>query len=1375
MARITFRRLARWFAIALATLLVVVMAAVVVVETAWFKNKLRLELVGRVSDLLNGELRVGRLSGSLWTGVLLEEVEVAGADGSLIRAASIRVRYNPLTLIGGRWIIDHVRLERADINIIDTPAGWNVATLVKPRKSSGGEPPTIVIEELELADSTVTITPLGADPRRLTGVNLDSSLRIADRAASMNVASLVAHDERTGLTLREFTAAASDNFRVFNSRFAAESPAMTIAGTARGEMDGAARVIHASVDTSRVNLAVLTGNPALETHINGRTDATVRLRSGREPTGSFAFSGRDTRALGYEAQSLDATGTFAGAAINFDARASAYGARATVDGSWVPSPRGRGGRFNGRGTFASLDLRRLPAQFDIPRLDSLMSGRFSATASPGAWRAYAAFSTARIEGATLAPGTEAYAASSGGRIDYGAVGGVSGLDLRRLGYALDVEPLTADRFSSRLSGRFFVAGEHQRGATPVIAGGMALEQSFISGTSLPQLSALTLLAERQLMVRAQGRFEHLNPVEFGLETTATEELEEEEPDFMLAGDLHGWFAIHDLEQPMAADNMEGGILVGLRPSTVRGHVIESATLNAHVLDGAVWLTALDVVYAEGDAVLHAEGTIGIDEPFGQGILLTSTINDRTLPSRLSGKPVFAAGTVDATIAGSIASPSASGTLALHEAAYSEAFSALTFNGTFKADWPDRTIDRLQWDVRSRASFAQVGGVDVQQLTANAGGGTREMAVDLQFDQQARSLGIRGELTLEPESQQLLLQELAFTSGTIAWGLRAGQVARVTYGGDRIEVADLTLTRGAQSIGVSGGFDLEAAAAGAPARPALELRFQNVEVADINQALLGTRQFAGQVNGIVSLAGSRETPRVDADVTISGGSVEGVAYDRLLARGQYAAGQATIDMVLDQSPGVSLRAAGTIPIASEAPNPSIDVRVTGGPINLGLVQALTTEIDNVTGEAAVDLRLTGLLRDLRANGTLTLTKGAFDVTGTGVRYQGLEAALAFDGTRVDVKQLRIADVDGNLLTAAGGLDVLGATATRAVNVTVTAANLAVLDNAFGTASVDLNLAVSGTLGAPVIRGTATLQDGRLEVAEILERTTSTPYSTTPLPAAGAEEKREPTTPFTLADVQLDVSLPDNLVLRGRGLRVSNGGLGIGDMNIVTGGSFSVRKPPNAALDVRGTLEVVRGNYSFQGRRFEIERGSDVRFAGGPPTDPFLNVTATREVAGIVAEVRLRGSARAPDLVLSSRPPLDEGDILSLIVFNQPVNSLDTNERVNLGQRAASIAAGAITTPLSDSIARALNLDLFEIQAPTSEENAGAVTIGGQLGSRVFVGVRQTFGHAESSQLTLEYRVNEMLRFVTSIARGTLQAHATRRTERSGVDLIFVIRY
>src|SRR5207249_2657636 len=131
-----------------------------------------------------------------------------------------------------------------------------------------------------------------------------------------------------------------------------------------------------------------------------------------------------------------------------------------------------------------------------------------------------------------------------------------------------------------------------------------------------------------------------------------------------------------------------------------------------------------------------------------------------------------------------------------------------------------------------------------------------------------------------------------------------------------------------------------------------------------------------------------------------------------------------------------------------------------------------------------------------------------------------------------------------------------------------------------------------------------------------------------------------------------------------------------------------------------------------RRFDVMRDSEVRFRGEQPIDPTLNVAAEREISGVMAQVKVTGTARQPAIGLSSNPPLDEGDVLSLIVFGQPMNQLGETQRINLAERAGMLAAGAIANPLSQSIGRALDLDLFEIRA-AGENGAGpSISLGHQ---------------------------------------------------------------
>jgi autotransporter translocation and assembly factor TamB len=129
-------------------------------------------------------------------------------------------------------------------------------------------------------------------------------------------------------------------------------------------------------------------------------------------------------------------------------------------------------------------------------------------------------------------------------------------------------------------------------------------------------------------------------------------------------------------------------------------------------------------------------------------------------------------------------------------------------------------------------------------------------------------------------------------------------------------------------------------------------------------------------------------------------------------------------------------------------------------------------------------------------------------------------------------------------------------------------------------------------------------------------------------------------------------------------------------------------------------------------------------------------------------------------------------LSLIVFGQPVNDLGLAQRTSLSERAATMAAGAVATPIADAVADALNLDLFEIQ--TAGESP-VVSLGSQIGTRLYVGVRQEVGKGDASALSLEYRVADFLRFVTSVVHGAAEVNAAERREESGADLIFTWRY
>ena len=268
------------------------------------------------------------------------------------------------------------------------------------------------------------------------------------------------------------------------------------------------------------------------------------------------------------------------------------------------------------------------------------------------------------------------------------------------------------------------------------------------------------------------------------------------------------------------------------------------------------------------------------------------------------------------------------------------------------------------------------------------------------------------------------------------------------------------------------------------------------------------------------------------------------------------------------------------------------------------------------------------------------------------------------------------------------------------------------------------------------------------------------------------------------MSLDVHLviPDNLVLRGKKLRPGGpNGAALGDMNITVGGDLRVRKDPSGPVILVGRVETIRGTYEFQGRRFDLVRGGTLRFRGEPDINPVIDITASRLIpnTGVTANVRVTGTTRVPQLALTSNPPLEESDILALIVFNRPVNELGTGERASLAATAGGIATGFLAAPLGESIGRALDLDLFEITTTNDDGELGVgLTIGQQIGDRAFVKFRQQFGERNVTEFLMEYQIARFLRLQLNGApetSGSANRIGERRIEKAGVDLIFFFSY
>jgi len=166
------------------TLLVgVTSMAVIVTQTTWFKEWLRGFIVKQAEDYVNGRLSIGRLDGNLFTGIELGDIDVTMNGKSVVNVGEVGLQYNPLTLIKGDVVLDHIRLDRPQLLVERTDSGWNLAKLIKARTPDHpNRERTIEIGEIGISDGSFEVV----DPVGTSGLDVPAHVDRLDASVSVS-------------------------------------------------------------------------------------------------------------------------------------------------------------------------------------------------------------------------------------------------------------------------------------------------------------------------------------------------------------------------------------------------------------------------------------------------------------------------------------------------------------------------------------------------------------------------------------------------------------------------------------------------------------------------------------------------------------------------------------------------------------------------------------------------------------------------------------------------------------------------------------------------------------------------------------------------------------------------------------------------------------------------------------------------------------------------------------------------------------------------------------------------------------------------------------------------------------------------------------
>ena len=182
------------------------------IESSWFKERARRYVINEAARYLNGTLSIGAIRGNWWSGVELLDVSVVQDGESAVAIRSLTVSYQfrelfrngatrirSLELSGLSLFLDH----RAD-------GSWNVAHLLKPRKTAGGPGRPIDLDRIEIGDSTILIQGNRSAsafrlPERILDINAVARFRNRADMRVIEVESLEARGIDPGFAVRRYS------------------------------------------------------------------------------------------------------------------------------------------------------------------------------------------------------------------------------------------------------------------------------------------------------------------------------------------------------------------------------------------------------------------------------------------------------------------------------------------------------------------------------------------------------------------------------------------------------------------------------------------------------------------------------------------------------------------------------------------------------------------------------------------------------------------------------------------------------------------------------------------------------------------------------------------------------------------------------------------------------------------------------------------------------------------------------------------------------------------------------------------------------------------------------------------------------------------
>ncbi len=330
---------------------------------------------------------------------------------------------------------------------------------------------------------------------------------------------------------------------------------------------------------------------------------------------------------------------------------------------------------------------------------------------------------------------------------------------------------------------------------------------------------------------------------------------------------------------------------------------------------------------------------------------------------------------------------------------------------------------------------------------------------------------------------------------------------------------------------------------------------------------------------------------------------------------------------------NLEATGVLPFTQNA---GADFNIKGN-VNLAILQLLNPDL-LARGAASVTANVRGSLANPAVNGRMELMNASLYLTDVPNGVDNANGVLVFDRNRATIERLT-AETGGGQLAIKGSLE-FGQALVYRLQGEAKQVRVRYLEDVSLTASAQL--ALNGPSDNSVLSGTLTLNRAAVTQGADLGHV---------LANASAPSAGDPNGNEYLRGMRLDVHVESGSTFQ---LETSL------TRDIQTEVDLRLRGTL-LAPSVTGTVSASSGEVQMFGNRYTVNRG-DVRFLNPVKIEPVLDLDLETKARGIVVSVTVTGSPQKLNVNYSSDPPLQSREIISLLAVGRDPTALSQNSQL-----------------------------------------------------------------------------------------------------------------